>query len=65
MNIKREAIDRIIKKLDKEMSDIHYSLYKNTREINRLSDEQRVLKRQRNELNELIKSIRSIRRINE
>ncbi len=59
MNIKKEAIDRIVKKLDKEMLDIRYSLYKNTREINRLSDEQRVLKKQRNELNELIKSIRS------
>jgi len=57
MNLKKEVVDRIKAKLIRDQQDLHYDLKKNSNEINRLSGENTIKKRQIAKLGELIKSI--------
>jgi len=57
MNLKKEVVDRIKAKLIRDQQDLQYALKKNSNEINRLSDENTIKKRQIAKLGELIKSI--------
>jgi len=57
MNLKKEVVDRIKAKLIRDQQDLQYDLKKNSNEINRLSDENTIKKRQIAKLGELIKSI--------
>jgi len=57
MNLKKEVVDRIKAKLIRDQQDLQYDLKKNSNEINRLSGENTIKKRQIAKLGELIKSI--------
>lgn len=57
MNLKKEVVDRIKAKLIRDQQDLQHDLRKNSNEINRLSDENTIKKRQIAKIGELIKSI--------
>lgn len=57
MNLKKEVVERIKSKLIRDQQDLQYELRKNSNEINRLSNENTIKKRQIAKIGELIKSI--------
>jgi hypothetical protein len=54
MNIKREAYDKIIERLRREISTIDYDLKQNIRKFRDLEQKQAALKRQKTEIVKLI-----------
>ena len=50
MNFKKAAIDKVVETLRKNLGEVSSKIAINTRQINRLSDEQRVLKKQKYEI---------------
>jgi len=57
MNIKKEAYDRIIKNIQRQISDIDCALKQNKYKFRDLEFEQTVLKRQKTELIKLINTV--------
>lgn len=57
MYVKKEAREEIAKGLRHDLWKIQYERHKNRREINRLSDRQRVLKKKAVEIRRLIRSL--------
>ena len=55
MNVKNEAIKRIRDKLEGELWTVTYDLRKNKREINKLANEQRIIKKKAVAIRELMK----------
>lgn len=53
MNIKKEVFEKCKKMIERELSDNHYKLMVNRRQINDLSKTQRVLKSQQGVLHEM------------
>lgn len=57
MNIKQEVVRRIQEELEKQQRQLRYHLEKNAAQINKLSEDSAVSKRQLSVLNQMIRDI--------
>jgi len=55
--MKKETIELIKEKLQRELSDIRHEIYCNKKDINRIAKKQRALKEARNKLNEIMSNL--------
>ena len=58
MNVRENVKNEIINKLEKELRDINIKIDRNTDQINRLSEEQNILKKLKQDVARLINSVK-------